>query len=398
MDRSSFLRSQATRHEYKHTLRMRLSSQSEIIQKSVFMNPIRYSPEVEQKLEGEQDIIEQLEKVLTGMQETVCKHHGHAMRATHSKATGLFKGELVILDDLPGELAQGLFAQPGHYEVLFRFSQGPSEPTSDKASGERGMSLKVLGVNGPHLSESREKTTQDFILAPDPSFVNATAKSFLTNFGAVASKSVHLPQAAIIAGSRVARATEAVLEKVGSGNGNLRFFGSPPNHPVGITYYSQAPIRFGDYIAKIAAFPSQATLAAIGELLVDTGSDDNAFREALVGFFGHNSAEFELRAQLCTDLETMPVENAALVWPEDQSPYRPIARLVLPQQNAYTEARRQYFDERLAFNPAHALEEHRPLGSIMRARMQTYVVAQEFRQRENGVSPAEPKSCADVPD
>ena len=362
------------------------------------MNPIHYSPEVEQRLEGEQDIIEQLEKVLTEMQQTVEKNIGHATRATHSKATGFLKGELIIADDLPGELAQGLFARGGRYEVLFRFSQGPSQPTSDKASGQRGMSLKVLGVNGPHLPESRETTTQDFILAPDPSFINATAKSFLTNFGLVASKSVHLPQAAIVAGSRVARATEAALEKVGSGNGNLRFFGSPPKHPVGITYYSQAPMRFGDYIAKIGAFPSEATLAAVGDSLVDTGEDDNAFRDALVAFFAHNSAEFELRAQLCTDLETMPIENAALVWPEEQSQYRPIARLLLPQQNAYTEARRQYFDERLAFNPAHALEAHRPLGSIMRARMQTYVVAQEFRQHSNGVSPAEPKSCADVPD
>ena len=358
------------------------------------MNAIQYRPEVEQKLENEQDIIEQIEKVLTEMQETVKQKIGHA---THSKATGLLKGELVVLDDLPDELAQGLFARPGRYEVLFRFSQGPSEPTSDKASGQRGMSLKVLGVNGPHLPESRETTTQDFILAPDPVFINATAKTFLTNFGLVASKSVHLPQAAIVAGSRVARAAEAVLETVGSGNANLRFFGSPPKHPAGDTYYSQAPLRFGDYIAKIGAFPSEATLSAIGELLVDTGTD-NAFRDVMVAFFAQNSAEFELRAQLCTDLETMPVENAALAWPEEQSPYRPIARLILPRQNAYTEARRQYFDEQLAFNPAHALEAHRPLGSIMRARMQAYVVAQEFRQRSNGVSPAEPKNCADVPD
>lgn len=360
------------------------------------MNPIRYSPEVEQKLENEQDIIEQIEKVLVGMQETVLKHHGHAMRATHAKATGLLKGELIIADDLPEELSQGLFARPARYDVLVRFAQGPGEPISDKASGQRGMSLKVLSVEGPHIPESRETTTQDFLLAPDPAFINTDAKTFLTNFGLGASKSVHVPQGLIISGSRVARGAEAVLEKVGLGNGNLRFFGSPPKHPAGDTYYSQVPIRFGDYIAKLGAFPSQATLAAIGEVLVDTDSD-NAFRDVMVAFFADNNAEFELRAQLCTDLETMPVENAAIVWPEEQSPYRTVARLMLPTQNAYTEERRKYFDERLAFNPAHALEAHRPLGSVMRARMQSYVVTQQFRQQSNGAAPAEPKSCADVP-
>lgn len=362
------------------------------------MTPIRYHPGVEQLLENEQETIEQIERVLTSVQETVEKKHGHAMRATHAKATALLKGELSIADDLPEELAQGLFARAGHYDVLIRFAQGPSEPTSDKASGQRGMSLKVLGVHGPHLPQSRETTTQDFVLAPDPAFINTDAKTFLTNFSAVASKSVYAPQEAIILGSRAARATEAVLEKVGLGNGNLRFFGSPPKHPAGDTYYSQAPFRFGDYIAKIGAFPSEQTLAAIGDLLVDTGSDDNAFRHVMLAFFAEQGAEFDLRAQLCTDLETMPTENAALEWPEEQSPYRTVARLTLPVQNAYSEERRRFFDERLAFNPVHALEAHRPLGSVQRARMQAYVVTQEFRQKSNGAAPAEPKSCAEVPD
>ena len=55
-------------------------------------------------------------------------------------------------------------------------------------------------------------------------------------------------------------------------------------------------------------------------------------------------------------------------------------------------------DERLAFNPIHALEAHRPLGSINRTRMRIYLETQDFRQRSDGVAPAEPRSNAEVSD
>jgi hypothetical protein len=44
------------------------------------------------------------------------------------------------------------------------------------------------------------------------------------------------------------------------------------------------------------------------------------------------------------------------------------------------------------FNLGHALEAHRPLGSIMRVRTKVYIQAQDFRQQANGVVPAEPRS------
>lgn len=362
------------------------------------LTPVRYRPDVEQISEDERETIDRLSEIVTNVAENVEKKHGAAMRATHAKATGLLKGELIIADDLPAELAQGLFARPGRYDALVRFAQGPSEPLSDKASGQRGMSIKVLGVEGAHVAESRERTTQDWLLAPDPAFINRNAQTFLANFGTVASKSTSVPESLIVAGSYAARGAEAVLETIGLSSGNLKFFGRPPLHPLGPNYYSQAPVRFGDYIAKIAAVPSEKTLSAIGDASIETGKDDNAFRDAMVAYFADNTAEFDIQAQLCTDLETMPIEDATVEWDEEQSPYRTVARLVLPLQNAYTEARRKYFDERLAFNPWHALEAHRPLGSIMRARLKPYLAAQDFRQRSNGAMPAEPRSQTEVPD
>ena len=362
------------------------------------MTYVRYDPGVERVQSDEAETVAELSRLFRDVQERVLRKQGEARRGTHAKGTGLLKGELIIPDDLPPELAQGLFARGGRYDALVRLSQGPSEDLSDKASGQRGLSIKLLGVDGPHVDGSRETTTQDWVLGvQDPAFTDGTVQQFLRTFRPTGGQSTRLREGVIVAASRVARATEAALETVGAGSGHLRFFGKTPTHPLSDCYFSQAPLRHGEYIAQLSAVPTPETQEAIGEPQSDT-RDDDVFRHSVEVFFAEHDAAFDIRVQLCTDLETMPVEDASVVWPEGQSPHRTAARLVLPRQDAWTEARRAYVEERLAFNPIHALDAHRPLGSIMRARMAIYPEAQDFRHKAFGVAPAEPQSLSDVPD
>ena len=361
------------------------------------MTPINYSPAVETFADDEADTVAEIGRVMMTLAERVRDKHGTAMKGTHAKAVGLVKGKLIVEADLPPELAQGLFAQPGEFEALVRYAPGPPEKLSDKASGQRGLSIKVLGVRGAHIAESEETTTQDFVLAVDPTFVAPNAKSFLATFRVTGAQSPRVPEAGIIIGSHIARGVEAVLETIGLESGNLKFFGRPPRHPVSDPYYSQAPIRFGDHVAKVGVFPSDATLAIVGDRRIDT-ADDEAFRHATQAYFGAHEAVYDVKVQLCTDLESMPIEDATVDWPTEKSPYRKVATLVLPAQAAYTDARRAYFDDRLSFNPVHALDAHRPLGSIMRARMIVYKQTAAFREANNGTTRSEPRSFADVPD
>ena len=361
-------------------------------------SPICYAPEIEQVPADEPETIAKIGEMMVSMADQVRQQRGHAMRSTHAKATGLLKGELVVPADLPAELAQGMFARPGRYDVLARYSQGPSNPVTDKASGQRGMALKVLGVEGPHVAGSRETTTQDWVLAPDPAFISATAAAFYANFRLGAANTPRLPEPVVVGLSYAARGAEAALEAVGLENGTLKLIGREPLHPVSHPYYSQAPVRYGDYIAKVAAFPTAETLATLGNPHVDPGQDEDAFRTAMTTFFARHGAPFDLRVQLCTDLEAMPVEDASVQWDEQGSPYRTVAHLTLPPQDSFSDARFRYFEQRLAFNPIHGLEAHRPLGGVNRARMQAYLQTQDFRQRANGVNPAEPPSNAEVPD
>ena len=51
----------------------------------------------------------------------------------------------------------------------------------------------------------------------------------------------------------------------------------------------------------------------------------------------------------------------------------------------------------MTFRPAHSLAVHRPLGGVMRARMQVYQALSDFRHRENGVTAANTASIDEIP-
>jgi hypothetical protein len=98
----------------------------------------------------------------------------------------------------------------------------------------------------------------------------------------------------------------------------------------------------------------------------------------------------ELRAQLCTDLSSMPVEDASVRWPEDQSPYVTVARISAPAQDAWSDEKIKRIDDGMSFSPWHGIAAHQPLGSIMRARRLTYEESVRFRSQRNYCPVREP--------
>jgi len=57
----------------------------------------------------------------------------------------------------------------------------------------------------------------------------------------------------------------------------------------------------------------------------------------------------------------------------------------------------RHFDEVMTFRPAHSLAAHRPLGGIMRARLQVYKALSAFRHRENGIDEQNTPSVDQIP-
>jgi hypothetical protein len=358
-------------------------------------SPVPYSDSVETVPEDEAETIGKILQSMQRLSERTQQQVGHAIRVSHAKSHGVAVGEMVVAEDLPTPLRQGLFAQPGRYPVIVRLANVPGELVKDAVATQRGFAMKVLGVRGEMLPGHQGGTTQDFVLDTGNRFAAPTAKAFLLTHRGLE----HAPQMPEIlkqAVSAASRAANKALHAVGSDSANLDFFGHPRLHPLAEAYFTQAPIRYGDFIAKLAVVPVTPAQRALAEKALDT-SDRDALRVATVGFLREQDAVFEVRVQLCTDLERMPIEDASVEWSEAESPYRTVATLTLPRQDAYTEARRDYVDESLSFCVTHSLAAHRPLGGVMRARMAAYPAMSRLRGEANGRRLVEPRGVEEVP-
>jgi hypothetical protein len=331
---------------------------------------------------------------LTKISETTLAHSDRATRGVHVKSHGVLHGELLVLEHLPEVLAQGMFASLSRYPLTLRLSTIPGDMLDDKVSTPRGLAIKVVGVDGARLLGSEADVTQDFVLVNGPAFGAPTAKKFLGSLKAVAATTDVAPGLKSVF-STLARGTEQILEAFGKKSPTvLTLGGHPETNILGESFFSQVPILYGPYIAKVAVAPVSPGLTALTNVWLDMHDKPNALREAVVAHFAAHGGEWELRVQLCTDLETMPIEDASVVWPEAQSPYIAVARIVVGPQDAWSPLAVAEIDEGLAFSPWHGVAAHRPLGSVMRARKATYESSADFRATRNNCPIHEPRPTA----
>ena len=89
--------------------------------------------------------------------------------------------------------------------------------------------------------------------------------------------------------------------------------GAPNTHPLGETYYTQVPLRHSGYIAKISIAPVSPHLVELTGSKVDTSDRPDALREDIAEVLIEQDSVWELRAQLCTDLDKMPIEDSSVV-------------------------------------------------------------------------------------
>ncbi|CAA2099793.1 hypothetical protein VVAX_00416 [Variovorax paradoxus] len=346
--------------------------------------PVRYDPAVETFRDDEAQTQTELVAALIDMATTMADHTGHAMRAVHAKSHGLLRGELRVLDGLPEPLAQGLFAAPRRYPVVMRLSTPPAEVLDDRVSLPRGMALKVLGVEGPRVDGAEGGTTQDFLFVDAPVFSAPDAKGFLRSLKLLASTTDKAPNAKRVL-STVLQGLEKTVETFGTQSSTLIALGGhAETHPLGATFFTQVPLRHGAYIAKLQLAPVSPALLVLEHMPLDLAGKPDGTREAVAAFMRDHPAVWELRAQLCVDLERMPVEDASVEWPQALSPFVAVARITADAQDGWSDDLAREIDDGMAFNPWHALAAHRPLGNVMRARKVAYAASSNFRSERNG--------------
>lgn len=353
--------------------------------------PIKYQPTFEQPMPDEAEVVADLTQSLHKIAQTTFEDSGHALRGVHAKSHGLIRGELTVNGNLSNALAQGIFAKPSTYPVIIRLSTSPGDLLDDDVSTPRGFAMKVVGVEGDRLPGSEGAVTQDFLMVNGPAFLKPDAKSFarsLKQLAATTDKAEGLKKVL----SAVLRGTEKVIESVGGESATLKSMGGhPETNILGETFFTQTPFLYGPYMAKFSIAPVSANLLALKDAKVDLKDKPNGLRDAVIDFFGANEAEWELRVQLCTDIEKMPIEDASVVWPEELSPFIAVGRIKVSKQQAWDAAESTRREDGLAFSPWRGIAAHRPLGSVNRARRATYQASADFRGTHNRCPVQEPQ-------
>ncbi|HEY3210231.1 MAG TPA: catalase family protein [Actinomycetota bacterium] len=297
---------------------------------------------------------------------------GSAQRFGNTKTLGIVRGEFTVLPDIPGHLAQGVFAEQRTYPAWVRFSgPGPYAPPDLEDLGQCSVAIKVMGVQGPKLMED-EVATQDLILVSPASFVTPDIRENAELQRWVRAKA---PLGYFFNPFR-----PHVLHAL------MQLLYSPMlTSPLEVQYYSNVPFLLGEGQAVQYSLRPRSTVRS----KIPVRPSENYLREAMARTLRAGDWTFDFMVQVQTDPHRMPIENATVKWPEHLSPYVPVAHLRLPAQRFDSDAQLAFADV-LRYNPWHSLPAHKPLGNSNRARRQMYWELAELRQAMNRVQHVEP--------
>ena len=296
-------------------------------------------------------------------------------RGGNTKTHGMVRGEFIVHDGLPPRLRKGIYARPTTYRAWVRFSgPGPYVTPDIDDVGFMSISIKLMGVPGPKLMDD-EKFTQDMFGVSTPTFVTPDTRAnaqlqveSLKNTQVFYFLNLHRPH---------------VLDFIMQGLW-LKTQSSPFEAP----YFSCVPYLLGEGQAmQYSVWPKSSKRTPVPRLPLRP--PDDYLRNAMVAALAEGDVELDVRVQLQTDPHLMPIENAAVLWPERLSPRISVATLRLPRQT-FTSPGQMAFARRLSYNPWHCIPEHRPLGNQSRARRRMYWELSELRHAMNAVPHYEP--------
>ncbi len=308
---------------------------------------------------------------------------GNFQRGGNTKTHGVVRASFSVRGDLPPRYRHGLFAQPRSYPAWVRFSgPGPDWPRDIDDVGFVSCSIKVMGVPGPKLMED-EKFTQDFLAICTPTFVTPDTRS-----------NAKL-QAWILKGTPLFYFVDPHDSHILDGF-MQSLWNKTQSNPLGERYWSCVPYLLGEGQAMMySLYPRSKVYRHIPRLPLRP--PDNYLRDNMVRTLADQDVEFDFMIQLQTDPYRMPVENAAVRWPERLSPFVPVARLHIPRQH-FNSPEQLAFANVLSYNPWHALPAHRPLGNQSRARRRMYWELSRLRQGMNQTPHVEPNGEEVFPD
>jgi hypothetical protein len=289
-----------------------------------------------------------------------------AQRPVFRKLHGTAHARLEMLPDMPPDMKVGIFAHE-KLDAWLRFSSDTS-PTDPDLQSTLGIGIKLYGVPGPNaLGEIGD--TADIIMQNFPVFFvdDAQAMCEFTYAGVVGGNydpylDTH-PQ------------TKKILDEMARVEGSV----------LTTTYWAILPFRLGaNGIVKYRLEPETPP-----QNVPDDSPDYLAVD--MENRLATREYRFKFMVQPRTNAETMPLNQAMVEWPVDESPFLHIATLVIPRQEVGKLGQGAY-GQGLAYNIWRVPPDNAPVedSSIAVVRRAVYSASADVRHTANGETLEDP--------
>lgn len=318
------------------------------------------------------------------------------------KSLGFVKGTLTIKADLPTHLRQGICAEPGaQYPFIGRYANEPSFIKPDTERAPRGFAFKVFGVPGNRLSDDGLHT-QDFLMNNAPQ-VELTDVDTTLEIIQLREKYFDSPTTLQL---ELAKRSDRMKQFAPGLLANHYLIGDEfftqcelqiPYHQCWSSLMNTASFSFGPYAAHISLSPISSDQQEYHNKLIPSDAGPTFHRDSLQEYYKTHSAKYTLRAQFASDLSKHAVEDASTEWDVKTAPWHDLATLDIPAQETYSDARRLWWEEKIALSPWSGLEAHRPLGSINRLRNRVYAMGRAHRAERNAQEVKFPAEADEMP-
>ncbi len=289
------------------------------------------------------------------------KQDGVVPRFNQSKTVACVEASFRVHEEIPVRLKHGVFKSPATYPAFLRFANATKADDSEKDI--RGLSIRLSGVPGPVLWG--EQGFQDFLLNSYPALFVASPEDFLS----------------FIRARQEGREMSFFLNPLDPHLKSLWIaLKARKKHisPLDVRYWSTVPFQLGPADNPAVKYSVTPCSEYRTSKAVEPG--ENQLRAAIGAHLRQAPACLSFGIQSQTSNETMPIEDASVIWDEGEAPFVSVATITIPDQ-AVGDAEALARCERSAFNPWQSLEAHKPLGRMNAVRREVYSAAAGLRNR-----------------
>jgi hypothetical protein len=284
---------------------------------------------------------------------------GYYRRTFHFPTIGCVEATLDVLPNLPTAMQKGIFKAGASYPTLVRFS-GFDQETQNVAGGDtKGLAMKI-NVPGPKLLPGFEDDNHmDIVFNAFPVFTFDNETSFAAGV---------MARTALCGGGDKCRSRFGQFYPAAGVRSATEHKNNTVDSVLMMPFYAISPYKFGaDPLPSPAVKYRLYPCGGVNPPINYTGATPDYLTVDMTSRLAGRAYCFYFQIQLQRDPCAQPINDFAVEWLETDTPYITIAVLNIPSQTVQTDNNSTC--KHNTMNAWRVPAEHRPLGSLNRARL-----------------------------